>query len=394
MQRRYLVRFGFLLFLGSTPAGLVQAEDPPGTMRDVPASVELRANVAEAPLDAADGRPIVTGTINGHGPLRILIDTGSTHAVVDDDVRKTAGLKPAGTTRLLDGPLSRAGDLPTVTLDSVVLGEATFSGGDAAVVDLDAETGGKRSYDAALGLPFFTNCVVTLNYVGGKLLLQKGQLPPPDGGQILAYTLERGRATIPLKSGDHTIGVGIDTASANALVLGPADQAKVRTQTLLGLSGDTSRYICDVDVVTPRSKDPLVLGRFKLLTVPITIRAHGSTIGSDLLRRFTVAFDAKNGRVQFQSVDETVNLTPVSKYGFVFSRTGDGLMVDAVFPGSPAETSAVKEGDFVRTVERKALSAYSDDELRHMLRTQKSILVIVDKSGMPLMVVVRSVDYD
>ena len=393
MATRFVTFVATVLFLTGLLVGTLRAEDPPPVQTDAPATTTIGPGMVEVPLDAPDGLPIVTAQINGRGPFRILIDTASRRMVVDDDLIRSAALKPSGTTRLPDAAGDGAGQLPAVRIETVAMGTALFSGIDAAVVDLDREEGRTRRYDAVAGLPFFTDCVVTINYAGGNVLLQKGALPEPDGRHVLAYTLERGRPMITVGVGDRKFAVGLETAADAGLTLAPKDRQRVPTGTLLGLAGDPKRFISDVDMVTPRTKDPITLAGVKLSTVPVSAGSSSSSLGREVLQLFTIAFDEVHGRVRFQSSTNAIDMTPVSRYGYVFSRQDDGLVVVAIFPGSIAERQALLEGDYIRTVERKLASTYTDDDLRQMLRTARTVLFIVDKQGLPLMVVANSTDH-
>lgn len=56
---------------------------------------------AGAKLDVQSGRPIVDGVfVNGHGPYRFLVDTGTTLNQIDPKLARSIGLQPTFTTRL------------------------------------------------------------------------------------------------------------------------------------------------------------------------------------------------------------------------------------------------------------------------------------------------------
>src|SRR5262249_36270333 len=68
-----------------------------------PVSAEMPADPTGDPqLDVIDGRPVVDGVyVNGHGPYRFLIDTGSTFNHLDASLAESLGLTPTLRTTLV-----------------------------------------------------------------------------------------------------------------------------------------------------------------------------------------------------------------------------------------------------------------------------------------------------
>jgi hypothetical protein len=116
--------------------------DKPATTQ--PRKAELRAPQVKQPLDLTSGTPLVEVMINGTGPFKLAIDTGTTEMTIDDDVVKKLGLE---TPKPGDAPTTdekKVPAVPTVRLISVTLGEAAFFDLEAKVVDHDAEVEGER----------------------------------------------------------------------------------------------------------------------------------------------------------------------------------------------------------------------------------------------------------
>jgi hypothetical protein len=127
-----------------------------------------RAVATTVPLvRAADGALSVTVTVNGAGPFRFLLDTGSAGTSVSDDLA-----------RRLDAPAVARADVTTaagvepaviVRLDRLALGGRTAEGLLATVVPAERLRGDGAALDGVLGQDFLSRFNYTLDYERGRL---------------------------------------------------------------------------------------------------------------------------------------------------------------------------------------------------------------------------------
>jgi S1-C subfamily serine protease len=84
----------------------------------------------------------------------------------------------------------------------------------------------------------------------------------------------------------------------------------------------------------------------------VRVLADTRLVGSQVLERFVLTFDAGNRRVRMApESDEPVLFEPVRGPGFALHPRQAVAEVIEVFPGSPAETAGIRAGDLLRTID-------------------------------------------
>ena len=168
-----------LVALFSQQLGQAQTtpERAPGPQR-----TELHKPTVSVSMDDWGGRPVVEARINGQGPFKLLIDTGTTFpAVLNNALVKNLKLAESGTRKLQ----TEDETLETVEIGTLAIGEAEFSSFPAICSDV----GGCVPSDShrivgIIGLPLFQDCLLTLDFPKRRVRLESGTLPPPDGETI------------------------------------------------------------------------------------------------------------------------------------------------------------------------------------------------------------------
>ncbi|HEU5039242.1 MAG TPA: hypothetical protein VFT84_00375, partial [Gemmatimonadales bacterium] len=115
-----------------------------------------------------DGRATVSVTLNGRGPYRLAVETGSPEVLLSSTVVSALAL-PAG------------GEGKGFRLDSLRIGEALVRGLVVGRNDAFAPLG----VDGVLGLDAYRDLLLTVDYPGARLALSRGSLSAPDGDQVL-----------------------------------------------------------------------------------------------------------------------------------------------------------------------------------------------------------------
>ncbi len=134
---------------------------------------------AAVPLQVLpSGHIAVEAYINGHGPYRLILDTGSPITLVDTRVAALAGLQA--------GSQSAAPSL----FPAAFLKVKTFALGNAALNNLNVVVMNhpvvsilnqvEGPIDGIVGLSFWGHFHLTLNYASGTLLLRQGSYSPPN----------------------------------------------------------------------------------------------------------------------------------------------------------------------------------------------------------------------
>ncbi len=155
--------------LASLPLAVHPAPDPDMSRAGAPTA--MPADSTSVPMELPDGRAIVAVTLNGRGPYRLAVETGSPNVLLSP--RLVADLRLRGIGPGEDDSLFR--------LDSLRIGgmlvRSLAVGRDAAFAPLGV--------DGVLGLDAFADLLVTVDYPARTLALSKGRLPKPDGREVL-----------------------------------------------------------------------------------------------------------------------------------------------------------------------------------------------------------------
>lgn len=373
-----------------------QADKPKTTG---PQKTELRAPEAKVPLDLASGIPLVEVMINGAGPFKMAIDTGATETTLDDNVVKTLGLqapKPADSAK-------KGGDkpptVPTVRLISITLGDAVFFDLPAKIVEYDKKASNDRLYDGTLGLDLFSDFLLTLDYPGEHVVINRGDLPAPDGKEVLDYDKTHGPVSIPMALDDDT---KTDAAIASAYTGGFAFGAFL--QGSITMAPKTFSDHSDLPPTDGKERpDPQMMGTVsigshKLFQAPVRFLAADSgsapRLGHRVLQHFTLTLDQKNHRVRFRRQDaDTVTFGVAQpKYGVIFYRYGRYLKVKQVVADSPAGRSPLKVGNKIEWVDGRKPNDFGPGELEAFIDKAEAITFSVKHGQHILHVTLRTWD--
>jgi hypothetical protein len=179
----------------------------PGSPFDPPRRTELSPAVVDVPLIKGGDFYFVDVLVNGK-PLRFTIETGANFFAVSSRAAKTLGLM-VDTVAIANGPPGPP--VPVARISTLQLGGATLTGVSALIMPLFDGLG----FDGIISLPALHDLLATIDFGGKVLRLERGELPAPNGRDILPYSgLDRGgRVDIPLDVGGVTIPAVIDTRS-------------------------------------------------------------------------------------------------------------------------------------------------------------------------------------
>jgi predicted aspartyl protease len=137
---------------------------------------ERPAEGIRVPFAAEQGVIRVTGTINGKGPVRLLLDTGSAEVLVRPEAAHRLRLAVSGA----GGP-NQAG---FARLRALAVGPAVVSNVTAVVAVPPGDDGTLSAYDGIVGYPWLSRFVLTVSYGERYLLLRpaRGAAPATPAG--------------------------------------------------------------------------------------------------------------------------------------------------------------------------------------------------------------------
>jgi aspartyl protease len=287
-----------VMLCGTLPAGLLLAQ-PASHPDERPQGVELAASEIGVPIRMESGRPVVEATIEGKGPYSFILDTGAGGTVLSSELVKALGLPIVGEMQIGDPIHPQGITAKQVRIGRLVIAGATFSGLIATSMEKSgfSEHLGVRG---VLGMPLFSDLLLTLDCGHSEIRIARGELPEPDGKGILALQPGHG-IRVPITVGNLDLVADLDSGSPAGISLPnrymdelpldgkPVEIGRARTVTSeFAVYGATLRG--SVRLAGYRLEKPAL--RFNGLPFP--------NIGSEVLKRFAVTIDQKTRRVQFR----------------------------------------------------------------------------------------------
>lgn len=342
---------------GCSAVGWRPSAPPPGRTTLALPWVELPARRVGAYL-------ILETKGDRQGPYRFLIDTGSSVTLATPAlVRRLPGPARTDAPRVrVAGADGTVAELPAAALGQLQLGDARFENVPVLVHDcaaLSAHLG--LRIDAVLGFPLFRDTLLTLDYPRSRVVLRPAETTALPPGSVLPFDDSRKTPLIPLRVGERSVTVLIDSGSDAAFSLNPAglDLAYAEPPRPGGavatLAGDRPQRIA-------RLAGELRLGEQVFQRPVVDLTDELSSLGAGALRHFAVTFDQRRDRVHFERT-EAVPITEAARRsaGLGFSRTPAYWRVTGVIAGSPAAVAGVREGDLVTRIEGEPVGQWDLD---------------------------------
>jgi hypothetical protein len=247
-------------------------------------------------MEVPDGRAIVPVMLNGRGPYRLAVETGSPDVLVSPRVVADLSLRAIG-----------KGETDSLfRLDSLRIGQAVVSG-----LPVGRDSGfAMLGVDGVLGLIAYRDVVLTIDYPNRRLSLTTARLPRPDGRQILRAVRVGPFIGIPVELGGVRETGVIDTQGGVGFQAIPEVAGRLAFQSPLRVVG---RAVvgggAPVEVKLGVLRGDVRLGRYTMHQpeiavhpLPADIPSH-ITIGTRVLHDFSVAIDQRSMSVRLTRPD-------------------------------------------------------------------------------------------
>ena len=337
------------------------------------------------PLYENDRHPSIDVRINGKGPFRLLLDTGSGAAlIVDDALAAELGLKSSGTRQIGDPNTPEALTAKIVAVDRVEIGGLVLRKVDAISWKRTPHDGADAPRGVA-GLGLFGPRLVTLDYGHGELTIASGELPEADGRAILTATFEDGIPSLPidvagvlfrahLDSGSTGfVGLPLDAVKKLPLEAPPVPVGRARTA-----SGDYQ--VTESRLLGSLRVGDIVIDHPKVRFVDLP----QANLGFDLLRSLVVTVDRANARVRLVSTGKPLEATERPRLGVMIHGPKDGVLpIEQVVPGSPAAAAGLRAGDQIVKLNGRPVAEMSGFELSQAMMTRPLSISLL-RDGAPV----------
>ena len=164
------------------------------------------------PMEVLHGKPYVLAMVNGRGPFRFILDTGTGgDAIVTSELVALLNLPQAGKARLND-PSGKGGRSASLRLiDTLSLAGAEFHSIKAVEHSLINAEG---PCDGVLGFTLFKDVLLTIDYPAARVTFAEGQLLPDDSLSVHPFRMPDGVPITDLTIDGVAIGALLDSGGA------------------------------------------------------------------------------------------------------------------------------------------------------------------------------------
>lgn len=267
-----------------------------------PGLTELYEERVELTMNQYGGRPLISAELNGHGPYRFILDTGSSlSAILDRKVVAEAGIE-TGEAVPVPGLPGHAAIVDSLLFEGMEMSEVHAVASDVAALFRGAEDAPK----GILGIGLFADCLLTLDFPAKRYVLREGTLEKPGTGGVIPYQAQ-GKVGFEVELVGVSVTVHMDTGSPGALLLpnsyadkvpldGPlADAGHIRTP-MGGAPVRQATLAGVLNVAGEHFERPTI----RFADLPQLKASNEGNIGMELLGKFAITFDQKSHRLHFQ----------------------------------------------------------------------------------------------
>jgi hypothetical protein len=269
------------------------------------ATAQVAPHVAR--LEITHDKPYAMVTVNGKGPFRFVIDTGTgAQAFVSPELADRLGLPVVGHARLTDpsGKGERRDQL--VRIDTLSIAGVEFT---PVIAVRHNVTGQEGSCMGLLGFPLFRDYLLTIDYPNGKMTLSTGELQPDGGLSVLPFRMPSGVPIVPLRVGEQGIEAQIDTGGTGLSLPEPM-MSRIKLASEPAFFGNGWSLATEFQLKTAQLAQDVRLGRYTFTrpTVEVNPAFPLANLGALAIGNFAVTFDQKNMLMRLDSPRQSFRL--------------------------------------------------------------------------------------
>jgi predicted aspartyl protease len=265
-------------------------------------STDLSGSTVQVSLDVSIGIPIVSAMINGAGPFRMLLDTGSSGSLIlDQSLAEQLGIKGRGSATLGDANHPGSIHVSLSRVDSVSLGGAVFRIVDVAFWPDALPIHGARAPRGIIGIGLFGDLLLKLDGDMQQLELSRGELPRANGESVVAFDAPHGTPRIPVLVGGRRVLAELDCGSSSGLTLPEAYADSLPLATPPADIGHGLSVNGEFAIRGAVLEGAVQLGGHNVEkpTLEFT-HAPVANIGYRFLREFTFTIDQRGKKIEFE----------------------------------------------------------------------------------------------
>lgn len=277
-----------------------------------PEKVTLPDEAIEVEMKMRGAMPAVEVMVNGAGPFLFAIDTGGQGAArADVTLVEELGLET------FEGPMGsdgsgRAGTPMLATrLEVIEFGGARFEGVPALSRDYNRSPSLPKIH-GMLGIHLFESAVLTLDYPGRKVRVEKGPVAFPEGAHVLKLTSEPDSVpTVPLEIGDLRLEEAcLDSGMIGSIGIHDDLAAKLEFWEEPRVVGKARTVSGEFEIKQGKMIGPLLLGGVEVTDPSLTIGSVmvRPVIGSAFFASYRLTIDHPQRRVWIRTPEREAEL--------------------------------------------------------------------------------------
>lgn len=334
----------------------------------------------DVPFRLLENHIFLEASLNGHGPLLLLFDSGGANVVTPETAARM-GLPSQGSLQGI-GAGEGTVEVGLTRVQELRMGDVVLRGQVFYVIPLgDAATGEEVDIPALIGYEVFKRFAVRIDYERQILTFTLPEAFQEPAGATEVPFVFHGRFAQVAGEVDGILGQFVlDTGSRGSLTIHTpfaeehdlAGRYAPRFETLIGkgLGGGVRGAVTRAGL--------LKMGNVEV-PAPVTFlarqqkgafadRSIAGNVGGGILRRFTVTFDYPRQRVFFEPNGSFGREDAYDRSGLRLRRMEDGFEIEEVIPASPAGEAGLQAGDRIVEIDGRAASEVSLSDLRAYLR--------------------------
>lgn len=272
-----------------------------------PDFVDLRDGPVVIPMDLRSGRPVLQVYIDGQGPFPFVFDTGNPgRTILEEDLFKRLELPDLGK-EWVGGPINPDSIRTTVTeFDSFVVGGLKMKGVTAMAWHRPPMFHGRDAAQGILSRRVFASCLLTIDYGKRRLIVQRGELPEPDGKTVFGWRAAEIHPTVPIRLGELTLRAHIDSGNPSDVLLHTSHEARLPPVLGRVIRRQAQTANGEFELRRMRLDATLRIGdlAFRRPRIGISEAIVHPNIGGSILRRLVITLDQRNRRIRLQMAGE------------------------------------------------------------------------------------------
>jgi hypothetical protein len=292
--------------------------------------LSAQTSIHSAPIEIINNKPFVMVTVNGAGPYRFVIDTGTGgDAFVSTALAERLRLPVVGQAKLRDPSGVGGRRAPMVRIDSIEVAGVEFKAVKAVEHHLgDAE----QQCDGLLGFTLFREHLLTLDFPNHRITLASGALAPDGEHSVLSFRMPEGVPIIPIHIDDFLVDAQIDSGG-QGLSLPENLAQRLRFRSVPTIFGKGESLVTRFQIKSARLASDIHLAgyTFDHPFVEINPAFPLTNIGSYPMQSFALTFDQKNRLIRFTARRRSLRLaatpTPLNIQNAPADRPDDPLLV-------------------------------------------------------------------